>query len=568
MDWPSEHGQMITEPLLSNRKGGIRTLPFILANEAFESLANYGLFPNLILYLTREYRIDAAKGAHVLFLLSSATNFTPILGAFLADTYVGRYRMIGFGCMASLLGMVLLWLTTFPEARPPPCVQFSYDCKSATTLQLLLLYTAFCFLAIGAGGIRSSSLAFGADQLGTSNSLEHARIRESFFSWYYGIVAASVFLGMTFVVYIQDNIGWMVGFGVPVVLMILSSLSFFVASPSYVKSKPKASWITGLAQVVVGSIRNRRIKLSSQATDKVDYHTTGSMLLVPSEKLRFLNKACIIRNPQEDLTPDGKASDPWSLCTVDQVEDLKALIKVIPIWSAGMLKSVNVSQGSFLVLQASTMNRHITSKFEVPAASFPSIVVLVITTWVVLYDRIIIPLVSKVSGKIVCLNLKQRMGIGILLSTISMAALAIAESFRRATAIKEGFPDNPNAELHISAMWLLPYFVLSGLAEAFNAIGQNEFFYTELPKSMSSVASTLQGLGLSAASLVSSFIVSAVRDFTKGEAQESWVSSNINKGHYDYYYWLLTILSLVNFIYYLVCSKTYGPCRQEKWFNR
>jgi len=194
-------------------------------------------------------------------------------------------------------GMVLLWLTTFPEARPPPCVQFSYDCKSATTLQLLLLYTAFCFLAIGAGGIRSSSLAFGADQLGTSNSLEHARIRESFFSWYYGIVAASVFLGMTFVVYIQDNIGWMVGFGVPVVLMILSSLSFFVASPSYVKSKPKASWITGLAQVVVGSIRNRRIKLSSQATDKVDYHTTGSMLLVPSEKLRYHSffRLCTLR---------------------------------------------------------------------------------------------------------------------------------------------------------------------------------------------------------------------------------------------------------------------------------
>nr|TKR98138.1 protein NRT1/ PTR FAMILY 1.2-like [Populus alba] len=542
MDFPSEHGQMITEPLLTNRKGGIRTLPFILANEAFESLANYGLLPNLIIYLTREYRIDAAKGAHILFLLSSAINFTPILGAFLADTYVGRYRMIGFGCMASLLGMVLLWLTTFPEARPPPCVQSSYNCKSATTLQLLLLYTAFCFLAIGAGGIRSSSLAFGADQLGTSNSLKHARIRESFFSWYYGIVAASVFLGMTFVVYIQDNVGWM--------------------------SKPRASWITGLAQVVVGSIRNRRIKLSSQATDKVDYHTKGSMLLVPSEKLRFLNKACIIRNPQEDLTSDGKASDPWSLCTVDQVEDLKALIKVIPIWSAGMLKSVNVSQSSFLILQASTMNRHITSKFEVPAASFPSIVVLVITTWVVLYDRIIIPLVSKVKGKIVCLNLKQRMGIGILLSTISMAALAIAESFRRETAIQEGFPEDPHAQLHISAMWLLPYFVLSGLAEAFNAIGQNEFFYTELPKSMSSVASTLQGLGLSAASLVSSFIVSAVRDFTKGEAQESWVSSNINKGHYDYYYWLLTILSFVNFIYYLVCSLSYGPCREEKWFNR
>ncbi|KAJ6758440.1 OLIGOPEPTIDE TRANSPORTER-RELATED [Salix koriyanagi] len=399
MDCPSDHGQMIKEPLLSNPKGGIKVLPFILANEAFERLANYGLFPNLILYLTREYRIDAAKGALILFLLSSATNFTPILGAFLADSYVGRYRMIGFGCMASLL---------------------------------------------------------------------------------------------------------------------------------------------------------------------VTYHTKGSKLLVPSEKLRFLNKACIIINPQEDLAPDGKASDSWSLCTVDQVEDLKALIKVIPIWSAGMLKSVNVSQSSFLVLQASTMERHITSKFEVPAASFPSISVLVITTWVVLYDRIIIPLASKARGKIVCLNLKQRMGIGILLSTISMAALAIAESCRRETAIKEGFSDDPDAQLNISAVWLLPHFILSGLAEAFNAIAQNEFFYAELPKTMSSVASTLQGLGLSAASLVSSFIVSAVRDFTGGEAQESWVSSNINKGHYDYYYWLLTVLSLVNFVYYLVCSQFYGPCREEE----
>ncbi|CAK7353256.1 unnamed protein product [Dovyalis caffra] len=564
MDSPSEHRQMITEPLLGNRKGGIRTLPFIVANEAFESLANYGLFPNLILYLTREYGIDAANGAQILFLLSSATNFTPILGAFLADTYVGRYSMIGFGCIASLLGMVLLWLTTFPEARPPPCVEFSDSCQPATTLQLLLLYTAFGFMAIGAGGIRSSSLAFGADQLGKRNSLKHARIRESFFSWYYGIVSASVFLGMTCVVYIQDTMGWMVGFGVPVVLMILSALSFFSATPLYVQSKPKASWITGLAQVVVASFRNRSIKLPSQATDEVYYHTKGSMLLVPSEKLRVLNKACIIRNPQENLAPDGKASDPWSLCTIDQVEDLKALIKVIPIWLAGMLKSVNVSQSSFIVLQASTMDRHITSNFEIPAGSFPSIVVLVITTWVALYDRVIIPFASKVKGKLVRLKLKQRMGFGILLSTISMAALAVTESVRREAAIKEGFSDNRNPGLHISAMWLLPFLVLSGLAEAFNAIAQNEFFYTELPKSMSSVASTLQGIGLSAASLVSSFIVSAVRNFTKGEDQESWVPSSINKGHYDYYYWLLTILSLVNFIYYLVCSKSYGPCKDEE----
>jgi peptide/histidine transporter 3/4 len=81
---------------------------------------------------------------------------------------------------------------------------------------------------------------------------------------------------------------------------------------------------------------------------------------------------------------------------------------------------------------------------------------------------------------------------------------------------------------------------------------------------MSSVASTLNGIGMSVASLVSSFIVRAVRDLTKVEGQESWVSSNINKGHYDYYYWLLASLSLVNFLYYLACSKSYGPSMEEQ----
>lgn len=94
---------MITEPLLSNPKGGITALLFIIANEALERLASFGLSTNMIMYLTREYGMDAASGAQILFLYSAAGNFMPIIGAFLADTYVGRYPMIGFGCITSLL---------------------------------------------------------------------------------------------------------------------------------------------------------------------------------------------------------------------------------------------------------------------------------------------------------------------------------------------------------------------------------------------------------------------------------------------------------------------------------
>ncbi|KAG6739393.1 hypothetical protein POTOM_056989 [Populus tomentosa] len=530
---------MITEPLLSSPKGGIRALFFIIANEALERLASFGLSTNMILYLTREYGMDAASGAQTLFLYSAAGNFLPIIGAFLADTYVGRYPMIGFGCIASLLGMVLLWLTTIiPGATVPSCAQFSSRCSNdATTPQLLFLYFCLGLMSIGAGGIRSCSLAFGADQLSKRDSLKHAGILESFFSWYYVISSASVFISMTCVVYIQEAMGWKVGFGVPVVLMILSTLSFFLASPIYVKPKAKASWLIGFARVLVASFRKRRIELSSLDTDELYHHRKGSALVVPSERIRFLNKACVIKNPEEDLMPDGRASDPWCLCTVDQVEELKALIK------------------------ASTMNRHITSKFEIPAGSFYAFLLLSATMWIALYDRVIIPLASKITGKPTRLGLKQKIGIGILGSAASMAVLAIIERVRREIAIREGISDIPDAVTHMSAMWLLPFYFLLGFSEAMNGVGLNEFFYTELPKSMSSVASNLFSIGLSAASLVASFIVSNVRGFISEANQESWVSSNINKGHYDYYYWLLSGLGFANFIYYLACSKAYGPCK-------
>ncbi|KAJ9168308.1 hypothetical protein P3X46_019851 [Hevea brasiliensis] len=574
---PSHNNNMITvtEPLISNKsnpkvpKGGFRALPFIVANSAFEKVASFGLLPNMILYLTREYRLEAATGANILFFWSAATNLMPIIGAFLADSYVGRFPMIGFGSVVSLLGMFLLWLTTvIPQARPAPCVQFSDSCPSATTLQLLFLYSSLGLISIGAGGVRSSSLAFGADQLGKGENLKNAQIRESFFSWYYAIVSFSVVIAMTCVVYVQQVMGWKVGFGVPVVLMIMSALSFFLASPIYVKSSlPKSSLLTRFAQVFVAAYKNRSIPSSTQATNEVYHSRKDTLLLAPSEKFRYLNKACIIRNPQEDLIPDGSASDPWSLCTVDQVEELKAIIKIIPIWSTGMMMSVTISPGSFPVLQASTMDRHITSKFEVPAGSFGVFMVISIFLWISLYDRVIIPLASKLKGKPVCFSLKQRMGIGILLSSTSMAALAMAESIRRETAIREGFSDDPNAVVHMSALWLLPYHVLGGLAEAFNAIGQNEFYYTELPKSMSSIAVTLAEMGFSAAYIVASFIMTSVDSLTKRGGEESWVSSNINRGHYDYYYWLLASLGLVNFSYYLFCSKAYGPCRGEGYNN-
>lgn len=281
--------------------------------------------------------------------------------------------------------------------------------------------------------------------------------------------------------------------------------------------------------------------------------------------IRFLNKACVTRNREEDIGADGLVLNPWRLCSTDQVEELKALVKVIPVWSTGIMMSINVSQNSFQLLQANSMDRRLSdhSTFKIPPGSFGMFTIIALISWVVLYDRAILPLASKIRGRPVRINVKIRMGLGLFISFLAMAVSATVEHYRRRTAISQGLANNANATVNISAMWLVPQYVMHGLAEALTGIGQTEFFYTEFPKSMSSIAAALFGLGMAVANILASVILNVVKNSSKKQSGESWIEDNINKGHYDNYYWVLAILSFVNVIYYMVCSWSYGPTMDQ-----
>ncbi|CAN1215578.1 Protein NRT1/ PTR FAMILY 1.3 [Linum perenne] len=478
----------------TRKQGGLITMPFIIGNEAFEKVASYGVAPNMIMYLMKDYKMGVAKAANILFLWSAVTNFMPLFGAFLSDSFLGRYLTITIGSFFTLLGTILLWLTAMlPQTKPPSVCNTDCVNPTVTAPQLALLFSALALMSIGAGGIRPCSLAFGADQVDNrANPAKNKRILETFFGWYYASTALSVLIALTAVVYIQDRFGWRLGFGIPVILMFLSALLFLVASPFYVKHK-------------------------------------ATMRL---------------------------ATNPWRLCTVDQVEELKAIIKVIPIWSSGIMLSINTSQTSFPLLQASSMDRHLTSAFQIPAASYSMFLVVTIIVWVVLYDRAILPLASKLWGRPVKLSTKLRMGLGLVVSSLSMVAAATVENARRKKAIQEGV-------VNMSAMWLVPQYVLLGLAESLNAIGQIEFYYSEFPKSMSSIASCLFGVGMGVASLLSSVILSVVNKTTSKDGKQGWINDNINQARYDNYYWVLAIMGAVNVVYFLLCSWAYGACADE-----
>ncbi|CAK8565772.1 unnamed protein product [Lathyrus sativus] len=540
--------QLISQP--QRQKGGLITMPFIIANEALARMASIGILPNMIVYLMGTYKLPLGKATQILILSSAATNFMPVVGAFLADSYLGRFLVVGLGSTVSFLGMAMLWLTTM--------IHPAKDGKSATLGEMEVLLSALGLMSIGNGGL-SCSLAFGADQVNTKDNLNNNHnFLEIFFSWYYAFTLISIIIGLTGIVYIQDHHGWKIGFGVPAILMLLSTLLFFLASPLYVKIHRRTNFFTGFSQVVYASYKNRNIPLPSKNTTQCYHHYPDSDCAVPTDKLRFFNKACVIKNHEQDKACDGSAINPWSLCTVDQVEELKSIVRVIPLWSTGIMMSLNIG-GSFGLLQAKSLDRHITSHFEVPAGSFSVILVGAVFIWIVIYDRVLLPFASKIRGKPVSISAKKRMGIGLFFYFLYLVNAATFETIRRKKAIN----DDTDGVLKMSAMWLAPQLCLAGIAEAFNLIGQNEFYYSEFPRTMSSVAVSLPGLGMAAGNLVSSFVFSTIENVSSRGGKKGWICDDINEGRFDKYYWVIAGVSALNVVYYLVCSWAYGPTVEE-----
>ncbi|XLR06074.1 hypothetical protein HN51_060956 [Arachis hypogaea] len=83
--------------------------------------------------------------------------------------------------------------------------------------------------------------------------------------------------------------------------------------------KPRSSLLTSFVQVAVVAIKNQKPCVPDSNFDQY-YQGNDKELVFSTDSLRFLNKACIIKNPENDLNPDHSIKDPWSLCTVGQVE--------------------------------------------------------------------------------------------------------------------------------------------------------------------------------------------------------------------------------------------------------
>ncbi|KAF8652433.1 hypothetical protein HU200_062763 [Digitaria exilis] len=262
----------------------------------------------------------------------------------------------------------------------------------------------------------------------------------------------------------------------------------------------------------------------------------------------FLNRAALITDG-DAIAADGSVTRPWRVCTVQQVEDFKAVLRILPLWSAAIFLSVSIGvQINFTILQALVMDRAV-GHFTVPAGSIFTGCLIAVVVSLGLLDRVLLPLWRRATGHDP--TPLQRIGAGHVITIASMAASAVIERQRMATVRAHGEEGDPAWVSPMSAMWLLLPFALSGAGEALHFPGQVTLYYQEFPPSLKNTATGMVAMIVALGFYLSTALIGIVRRATP------WLPDNMNASRLENLYWLLAVLVAVNFGYYMLCARLY-----------
>ncbi|XP_076316744.1 solute carrier family 15 member 1-like [Tachypleus tridentatus] len=319
---------------------------FIIGNEFCERFSYYGMKAVLTLYLTTILLYDDDMATMIYHVFSMACYFTPVFGAMLADSLLGKFKTILYISILYASGNIILALASIPNFLP------------MAAISMIGLFT----VAAGTGGIKPCVSAFGGDQFGPGQERDLQR----FFSLFYFSINAGSLLS-TFLTPILradvtcfgDNTCYPLAFGVPAVLMVVALILFIVGRSMYNIVPPQGNIVIKVIKCIFHALRRR-------------------------------NKA--IR--------DGIRKDHWLNYADDKygtklIEDVKAVLYVLRLYlPLPVFWALFDQQGSRWTLQATRMNGEV-GGFLLKPDQMQVINPLLIIAFIPLFEYVIYPLLAK-----------------------------------------------------------------------------------------------------------------------------------------------------------------------------
>lgn len=216
-------------PVLTDRMP--RGIPFIIGNEVAERFSFYGMNAILYIFITRYLtgangevlNMSPEEGTSIVHSFKTAAYFFPIIGAVIADVFLGKYRTI---VTLSLLYCVGHACLAMMDIAPMMGVSMEW-----------WLYAGLICIAMGAGAIKPCVSAHVGDQFGSRNQHMLSRI----FSWFYFSINVGAATSTILTPIFLEYVGPWLAFGVPGVLMAIATFVFWLGRHRFVHIPP-AGW--------------------------------------------------------------------------------------------------------------------------------------------------------------------------------------------------------------------------------------------------------------------------------------------------------------------------------------
>ncbi|RWR89744.1 protein NRT1/ PTR FAMILY 7.3-like protein [Cinnamomum micranthum f. kanehirae] len=553
-------------PAIKAKSGGWQAGILLLVNQGLATLAFFGVGVNLVLFLTRVLQQKNADAANNVSKWTGTVYIFSLVGAFVSDSYWGRYRTCAIFQLIFVLGLVLLSISSYIFLlKPPGCGGRESYCGPHSTLEIGIFYTSIYLIALGNGGYQPSIATFGADQFDEEDPKEsHSKV--AFFSYFYLALNLGSLFSNTILGYFEDGGRWALGFWASSGSAFVALVLFLCGTPRYRHFKPGGNPLPRFCQVIVAAVKKWRVEMSPDGKDLYvegkECDVNGSRKIIHTQEFKFLDRAAVITSEDFSVEEQPLSHNPWRLCPVTQVEEVKCILRLLPIWLCTIIYSVVFTQmASLFVEQGAAMDTTI-SNFRIPPASMSSFDIISVAVFIFVYRRILNPLVGRLrKNNARGLTELQRMGVGLIIAILAMVSAGIVELYR--LKYSKGDCEDCGNPSSLSILWQIPQYVLIGASEVFMYVGQLEFFNGQTPDGLKSFGSALCMTSISLGNYVSSLLVTIVMEITTKDDRPGWIPGNLNKGHMDNFYFLLAALTTVDFVVYVACAKWYRCIKME-----
>lgn len=199
-------------------------------------------------------------------------------------------------------------------------------------------------------------------------------------------------------------------------------------------------------------------------------------------------------------------------------------------------------------------------KFHIPPASMTVFDILISSTFIIFYKKLIAPFYTKLTKTIPKgPSDLRKMGYGLIFAMAGMLTAGFVEIHRKKYALEE------SEELSsLFILWQIPQYVLLGIGEAFVYVSQLDFFGSQVPDVMRSLGIGLSLSSISLGSYFCSLVLTVVMKITTKGGDLGWIPANLNDGFMERYFFLMTVLTGVELVLYIWFARRYKSISLER----